>query len=148
MDTRPVVRAIVYDIKKGEPQYLLLKTKKGYWQNPQGGIDKKESKIEAMIREVEEETSLNPIKIIKDANFETEYDTKRKGKQIHTILFSYAMLVDSNNDVKLSPVDGHTDFIWAPYDKVLSLLTTYPEQKKVFEEVTKKIPTQNYNSSI
>ncbi len=37
MKVRKLVRAIVYDIKDGEPIYLLLKAKKGYWQNPQGG---------------------------------------------------------------------------------------------------------------
>jgi len=39
-----------------------------YWQMPQGGIDKNETFLEAAKRELEEETGIKTIKIIKELN--------------------------------------------------------------------------------
>ena len=39
---------------------------KNYWQMPQGGIDKNESFVEAAKRELEEETGVKTIKILKE----------------------------------------------------------------------------------
>ena len=39
-----------------------------FWQMPQGGIDKNENFLEAAIRELEEETSIKSIKLLKEIN--------------------------------------------------------------------------------
>ena len=44
------------------------------WQMPQGGIDKNESFLAAMKRELNEETSIKNIKIIKELNDWFEYE--------------------------------------------------------------------------
>lgn len=144
MNQRRVVRAIAYDFQEQEMKYLLLKTKKGYWQNPQGGIDENESEIEAIIRETKEETGLNIIEVFPNTRNFKEYDTERKGEIIHTLLSSYAVKIDSNQKVKLSNEDGHTDFKWVNYKDSLKLLNKYPEQKEVFESVIKKL-NENYD---
>ena len=79
METRNIVRAIAYDVVDGDYVYLLLKAKKGYWQNPQGGIDEKESEIEALVREVREETGISIDKITNRIRDFVEYETERKG---------------------------------------------------------------------
>jgi 8-oxo-dGTP pyrophosphatase MutT (NUDIX family) len=142
VSSRALVRAIAYDIKDGEPHYLLIKAKKGYWQNAQGGIDAGESEIEALIRETQEESGLEIIAIHKNTRVYNEYDTERKGNPLHTMLSSYAVRVDSSRDVALSPKDGHTDHLWVTYDQALSLLTRYPEQIRVFEQVVKKLASR------
>ena len=38
----------------------------GFWQMPQGGIDENEKIIDAAIRELEEETGITKIKLIKE----------------------------------------------------------------------------------
>ena len=40
------------------------------WQMPQGGVNENEDYLSAMKRELEEETSIKNIKIIKDAGYE------------------------------------------------------------------------------
>ena len=45
-----------------------------YWQMPQGGIDKNENFLEAAKRELEEETGVKTVKIIKDLNSLLTYD--------------------------------------------------------------------------
>ncbi len=44
------------------------------WQMPQGGVDHGEDYIEAMKRELQEETSIKNIKILKEINGWTEYE--------------------------------------------------------------------------
>ena len=44
------------------------------WQMPQGGIDNNEKPIDAMKRELEEETSITNIKILKEVNSWLEYE--------------------------------------------------------------------------
>ena len=47
---------------------------KKYWQMPQGGIDKNESFVEAAKRELEEETGVKTIKILKEFDGWLIYD--------------------------------------------------------------------------
>jgi len=47
---------------------------KKYWQMPQGGIDKNESFVEAAKRELEEETGVKTIKILKEFDEWLIYD--------------------------------------------------------------------------
>ena len=44
------------------------------WQMPQGGIDGNETALDAMKRELEEETSITKIKILKELDKEFEYE--------------------------------------------------------------------------
>tara|TARA_Y100000590_G_scaffold362475_1_gene419665 strand:- start:916 stop:1386 length:471 start_codon:yes stop_codon:yes gene_type:complete len=47
---------------------------KKHWQMPQGGVDKGENYIDAMKRELSEETSIKNIEILKEINGLTEYE--------------------------------------------------------------------------
>ena len=44
------------------------------WQMPQGGIDNNETPLKAMKRELEEETSITKIKVLKEIENYTEYE--------------------------------------------------------------------------
>ena len=47
---------------------------KNFWQMPQGGIDKGEDNLNAALRELEEETSITSVKLIKEIDgFTTIY---------------------------------------------------------------------------
>ena len=138
METRNVVRNIAYDEINNEHYYLILKTKKGYWQNPQGGIDEGESEIEAMIRETEEETQLKVTTTFENTKTKIQYPTERKGEQIHTKLTAYASRIDSTKPIKLSKEDGHTEYKWIREEEAEKYLTRYPEQLPLFKEVLKK----------
>ena len=47
---------------------------KSFWQMPQGGIDNNENFLQAAKRELEEETGVKTIKLIKEINEWLEYD--------------------------------------------------------------------------
>lgn len=140
MVTRKLVRAIVYDITSdGEKKYLLLKAKKGYWQNPQGGIDPGETETKALIREVQEETGLTIDEIHTNTRIVIEYDTERKGQPVNTILAAYAARADFTKKISLSSEDGHTAYKWVSHEEANKLLTAYPEQREVFENITQQL---------
>jgi len=64
------VQGILFRKISGEIQYLLLKRtleREGFWQPVTGGIEEGETKIEALKREVREETGIkNIVRIMKD----------------------------------------------------------------------------------
>ena len=47
---------------------------KNFWQMPQGGIDKNEDFLQAAYRELEEETSIKSVKLIKELEGTTTYE--------------------------------------------------------------------------
>lgn len=138
MKERRNVRAIMFDDSKGEIRFLLLYARKGYWQFPQGGIDKGESEVEALQREIFEETGFRVWKrdVITNSKVEVIYYAERSGQPIKVYLNAYAVRVDSDKNVIVGRGgDAHQDYIWVDYSRALSLLTEYPEQKKVFNKV-------------
>jgi len=82
IETRDTARGITYDIVNGEYIFLLLKTKYGYWQNPQGGIDPGESEIGAIVRELVEETGLKYEEMFLNSRHFIEYDTTRTKEEM------------------------------------------------------------------
>jgi len=47
---------------------------KNFWQMPQGGVDNNENFFDAAKRELEEETSIKSVKLIKELDFWLEYE--------------------------------------------------------------------------
>lgn len=138
MKDRRNVRAILYDDSKKRVEFLLLYTRKGYWQFPQGGIHPGETEVEAVQREVFEETSLRIWKrdVVVRSKVEDFYYAERGGDPIKVYLNVYAAKVDSDKEVIIGRSgDAHQDFIWVNYSRALSLLNEYPEQKIVFNKV-------------
>ena len=46
---------------------------KNFWQMPQGGVDKNEDYYEAALRELEEETSIKSVKLVKEIENKLTY---------------------------------------------------------------------------
>lgn len=142
---RKTIRAIVYDINNdGKAIFLLLLAKKGYYQNPQGGVEDSETDYEAIYAEVYEEAGLSNLQIIPDTKYSIEYDAIRKGEPIHVVLNAYAVRVDSKQEVIIGKSeDEHQDYVWVDYNKSYELLSRYPEQQTVFKEVCKRANIDN-----
>ena len=140
MKERRNVRAIVFDDSNGQVEFLLLYARKGYWQFPQGGVDTGETEVEAVQREVLEETGLRVWKrdVIISSKIDALYFAQREGNPIKVFLSAYAVRANSTKEIVIGRGgDAHSDFQWVSYARALKLLIEYPEQKKVFEKVVK-----------
>ena len=124
---------IIYTIKNNTILYLILQYGAGHWDLPKGKIEKEETKQEAALRELMEETGLTAEL---NNGFEetihyifTDYDKQLAQKTVY-FFTGHA----TSTDVKLS--DEHTAFKWLPYNDALEQLT-YDNAKKVVKKANK-----------
>ncbi|HLW73073.1 MAG TPA: NUDIX domain-containing protein [Candidatus Babeliales bacterium] len=117
--------------------YLLLRYGAGHWDLPKGKIEPGETKEEAALRELMEETGLTAVI---NENFEesvhyifTDYDKQLAQK---TAYFFVGKATDKH--VKLS--HEHTDFKWLPYKDAVEQLT-YDNAKRLLKKAHKYIMT-------
>lgn len=76
--------------KKSKTQILLIKDSYDRWALPKGHLEQKESIWKAALREVQEETGLKDLKIIRKINY-TKYFFKEKGRLILKIVYLFLM---------------------------------------------------------
>jgi len=136
---RPCVAIIIVN-KAGRVLWCRRKEKNG-WQFPQGGIDEKESPLEAVMRETNEEVGLGEgdIQIIKETKEWYKYDVpedKRRGffrKKIYKgqrQKWFLAKLISSEERINLS-ANGPIEFdkwAWVNYWYPLSACISFKRE--------------------
>jgi len=115
--------AIIFRKKWFGRQYLVLQhaTIDRYWGLVKGHIEKGETDEQAAIREVQEETGLNEIKIIPDYKEKTNYFFVQKGKKIHKEVIWF--LGEAIGAKKVNISVEHQDWKWVSFQKAMKILT-------------------------
>jgi 8-oxo-dGTP pyrophosphatase MutT (NUDIX family) len=139
-DFRKAIFLVVYK-KSSEIKYLLLKRKlhwKG-WEFTKGGMEEKERMIDAVLRELKEETGLSPLKIkMYKKSGKYKYDSKTSIERGYMgqdfVLYSVEV---AEGKVKID-LKEHSGFRWCFYDQALKLLT-WKNQKDCLKLVHKNI---------
>ena len=119
------VQAIIFKKISGRLHYLLLKTipRRGeFWQPVTGGLEEGETKVEALEREVLEETGIkNIVRIIENVHY-FEYSD-------HGIIKGYTFVKEYVFGIEIQPnekivIDGkeHSQFKWCSFQEALELL--------------------------
>ena len=121
--------AIVFR-KYKEVKYLLLHYEAGHWDFPKGHIEGKEMELDALKREVEEETGIKDIEIISNFKEKIEYYYKLKGELMHKEVIFYLAKTEIEQ-VRIS--FEHIGFIWLPFDKAMEKLT-FKNAKEMLEK--------------
>jgi mutator protein MutT len=117
---------IIYKKENDTILYLLLKYIGGHWDFPKGKMEPGETKQQAALRELKEETNLT-AQI--DDNFEETIQyvfMYNREKTTKTVYFFTGQALTT--DVKLS--HEHTDYAWLPYQNALEQLT-YDNAKEI-----------------
>ena len=128
--------AIVFITEK-EPKYLLLHYEAKHWDFPKGNIEAGESETDTAKREIEEETGIKDVDIIKGFKEKIQYYFKFKGELINkTVVFYLAKT--QTEQIKLS--FEHIGSIWLPYDKAIEKLT-FKNAKEILEKANKFLKT-------
>ena len=114
--------ALVFRDAPSSRVYLLLEYPAGHWDFPKGNIEKGESPIETMAREVREETGLKSIRAVDGFEHVIEYYYNRGGKRVHKqVTFFLAEATDPNESVTLS--FEHRQFAWRPFEEALKIVS-------------------------
>jgi putative (di)nucleoside polyphosphate hydrolase len=116
------------------------------WQMPQGGVDFNEPLLEAMKRELAEETSIKNIKVLKEFDQWLEYELpenlvgkiwkgKYRGQKQKWFVVRFL-----GNDSEIDINTKHPEFIdwkWANIEKLPDLIVLF--KKHVYEEIKGKL---------
>ena len=119
----------VLDASPDKIEYLVLQYSAGHWDFAKGKLEKNETKEQAAVRELQEETGLTDVPL--DAGFvqSLEYEFKGyAGAPIHKTVFFFTGRSQKKEPIYLSR--EHKNYAWLPYDEALKQLT-YQNAKDV-----------------
>ena len=117
--------AVVFREVPGGRSYLLL-LNAGRWDFPKGNIEKGETELQTVVREVGEETGLGAISIVPGFRRVIEYYYRRDGKNIHKQV-TYFLAKTSDGGVTIS--HEHEGYGWFTYTEALGR-ASYDNSKK------------------
>jgi 8-oxo-dGTP pyrophosphatase MutT (NUDIX family) len=130
----PVVKAgggLVYN-KKGE---VLFIKRNGKWDLPKGGREKGESMKLTAMREVEEETGVNELKISKKLQ-KTYHIFQRNGKYKLKVTHWFEMKTNFEGETNPQKEEGIKKAVWLnPEEIKKAMLNSYENIKLLFEEL-------------
>ena len=116
------------------------------WQMPQGGVNEGEELIEAMKRELKEETGIKNIRILKEINGWSEYELpanllgkiwrgKYRGQKQKWFIVRF---IGKDDEINLNT--GRPEFIewqWIDVERLTGVIVDF--KKKVYQELLPKI---------
>lgn len=129
---------VVFRVKEGKLEFLLLQDVKGRWSIPKGHVESGETLEQTAIREIGEETGLFGIKII-DKLDKIHFFYRMNGKLIFMTTFVFLMESTQPDEV-LQPEksEGIIDVSWFDEQAALRAIE-YKATKVLLEEGAKRI---------
>ena len=123
-----------------------IDNQKNFWQMPQGGIDKGEDYLVAAYRELEEETSIKNVKLIKEIDGFITYELPKnllgiiwKGKYRGQKQKWFIMrFLGKDNEINIKTKHPEfCDWKWVNIENITDLVVDF--KLHVYEEVKKKV---------
>ncbi len=113
------VEAIIFRRTNDEIEYLLLKRvpqRNGFWQPVTGGVEEGETRIEAVYREICEETGVrNLLQVIEDL-YCFEFSDPHSNRE-----YVYGVEISSKERIVLDS-EEHSEYRWCDFHKAMELL--------------------------
>ncbi len=113
-----------------EPRFLLLKYLAGHWGFARGHAESGESEKETAMREIEEETGIRNIKLLRGFRERARFSFWKKGKNVQKQVVFF-LGEAPRRAVKLS--SEHLGYLWLTYSEAMNRLT-YSSAKKVLKK--------------
>jgi putative (di)nucleoside polyphosphate hydrolase len=119
---------------------------KNFWQMPQGGVDEGEDFLKAAYRELEEETSIKNVKLVKELDGTTTYELpdhllgiiwkgKYRGQKQKWFLMRF---FGNENEIDIKTKNPEfLDWKWVNLDQITDLVVEF--KLHVYEEIKKKL---------
>ncbi|MCS7142459.1 MAG: NUDIX domain-containing protein [Aigarchaeota archaeon] len=122
--------AVVFTEIDGERYYLLLLYGAGHWDLPKGGIERGESELDTVRREVREETGIEDLVIIDGFRKVINYFYKSGSALVRkTVVFYLAKTPQT--EVRLS--HEHNAYAWLKMEDAMVTLTYKTAKEVLFE---------------
>lgn len=134
---RKAVFVVTYRKEKNKLMYLVLKRKLHWtgWEFPKGGIEKGETRILTIVRELKEETGLSPANIINHhVHGKYKFPKFLKDRPFH-IGHAYSLFSAEVKSKKVK-IDNyeHSGYKWLNYKEAVKILN-WPDQKQCLKIV-------------
>jgi 8-oxo-dGTP pyrophosphatase MutT (NUDIX family) len=136
---------VFYRHPDGKIEYLLLnKNEEDYWNFPKGRIEEGEKEIDAVRREIKEETGIDKIDILPGFKskqiyyFRVSPETSRETTNLGELIFkidNIYLAEASSQEIKIST--EHRNYIWLPYDEALEKVKGYRSVRKTLQKADK-----------
>ncbi|MBM2814489.1 MAG: dATP pyrophosphohydrolase [Ignavibacteria bacterium] len=141
------VHVAAFDDTTGDLSFLLLQRSESVnpypmlWQTITGWIEDGETALEAAIRELKEEVSLEPLKIWTLPYVANFFDADND--LVHSSPV-FGILVDFKKDITIS--DEHQEFLWLRYKPALKklMLPSHRDGLKIFKKFILTNINENY----
>ena len=123
-----------------------IDTKKNFWQMPQGGVDKGEDYLTAAYRELEEETSIKNVDLIKELDGLISYELpenllgviwkgKYKGQEQKWFVMRF---LGHDSEINIKTKDPEfCEWKWIDLENITDLVVDF--KLHVYEDVKKKV---------
>ena len=123
---------VVYRQEGEQRLYLLLHYASGHWDFAKGKIEKGETKQQAALRELKEETGLSAQVL---PGFEFSFDYWFRGYETRELINKTVyFLVGPTEEKEVTLSKEHGGFAWLPYEQALEQLT-YRNAKELLTAV-------------
>ena len=140
------VQGILFRKVEGRIEYLLLKTtpeREDFWQPVTGGLEEGETEVEALRREVSEETGIrNFVRIIENVDYFEYPDAHFINIKGYDFITEYVFGVEVDQNERIV-IDGkeHSQFKWCSFQEALELLK-WNENKKALSRLSEILSSQ------
>jgi bis(5'-nucleosidyl)-tetraphosphatase len=116
----------------GEIQFLLIQHHAGHWGFPKGHAEAGETAIETALRELEEETGVQPEQVLEDTPFVEEYSFEKNGEQVEKTVTYFVGRVRS--EAVRCQQEEIQAYAWVNFDTALEQMT-YDRGRQLLRQV-------------
>lgn len=129
---------IIYRKTLHGTKYLLLYSGKNYWNFPKGKLEQNETGFQAALREIREETGLQPNDLNLQSRFKTStrFTFVRERQQIFKIIILY---LAETTKAEICISHEHEGFGWFTLGEARKILTRYPATMKILERANRHL---------
>lgn len=125
---------------RGKREYLLLKGRTGDWEFPKGSIENDEELQQTSLRELEEETGLEQVKLLNGFREDYSYEFVSRGDKIHKTVH---LFIGHSFESSATLSEEHSDHQWRTYEQARNTLT-HDATKEILDDADEFL-NENYD---
>lgn len=127
---------VVLNAKK---EVLVVNQNRDSWSLPKGHIDFGETALDAACREIEEESGVSRLTLIRELGTYERYKIGMKGSEDNSELKVITLFLFHTSQKKLKPIDpNNPEARWVKKEDVAKILT-HPKDQEFFLKIMKEI---------